>query len=59
MEKKKLGKILTWVGIVVLLISLLADPLGIGGYPGFGYKQGIGAVIGIVIGIIGLLLTRK
>ncbi|OGP93251.1 MAG: hypothetical protein A2157_20130 [Deltaproteobacteria bacterium RBG_16_47_11] len=59
MEKKKLGSILTGIGIVLLLVSVFADPLGIGGYLGFGYKQIIGAVLGIVIGIIGALLYRK
>jgi hypothetical protein len=59
MEKKKLGSILTGIGIVVLLISVFADFLGIGGYPGLGYKQIIGAISGIVIGIIGSRLYGK
>jgi len=59
MEKKKLGSLLTGIGIVVFLISVFADPLGIGGYPGFGYKQMIGTILGIVIVIIGVLLSRK
>ncbi len=59
MEKKKLGSILSVIGIVVLLLSVFADLLGIGGYPGFGYKQIIGAALGIMIGIIGSLLYGK
>ncbi len=59
MGKKKLGSLLTGIGIVVLLISVFADPLGIGGYPGFGYKQIIGTILGIVIGVIGALLYGK
>ncbi len=59
MEKKKLGSLLTGIGIVVLLISVFADPLGIGGNPGFGYKQVIGTILGIVIGITGVILSRK
>ena len=59
MEKKKLGSILTGIGIVVLLISVFADLLGIGGYPGLGYKQVTGTILGIVIVITGALLSRK
>ena len=57
--KKALSPILIVVGIIVLLLSLLADPLGIGGYPGFGYKQVIGAIAGVVVAVIGLILRRK
>ncbi len=59
MEKKKLGTILMGIGIIVLLISVFADPLGIGGYPGFGYKQVVGVILGIVTGIIGIAFLRK
>jgi len=59
MEKKKLGSVLTWIGIVILLISVFADFLGIGGYPGLGTKQIIGTIAGIVLIGIGFLLFRK
>ncbi len=58
-QKKGLGSLLIGVGIVLLLVSVFADPLGIGGYPGFGTKQVIGTILGIVIGVIGLFLYRK
>jgi hypothetical protein len=59
MGKKGLSLILIVVGIIILLSSLLADMIGIGGYPGIGYKQIIGAIVGAVISIIGLILLRK
>ncbi len=59
MQKKGLGVALIIIGIIILLISLLADPLGIGGYPGIGTKQTIGIIIGLVICIVGLFLRRK
>ncbi|HSB05531.1 MAG TPA: hypothetical protein VLK23_10070 [Thermodesulfobacteriota bacterium] len=59
MGKKKLGSALTWIGIVILLISVSADFLGIGGYPGLGTKQIIGTIAGIIIIGIGYLLSRK
>ncbi len=58
-QKRKLGALLIGVGIVVFLISIFADPLGIGGYPGFGTKQVIGTIIGVVLAIIGVILYRK
>ena len=59
MQKKRLGVALIIIGIIILLISLLADPLGIGGYPGIGTKQTIGLIIGVIIAIIGFILRRK
>jgi hypothetical protein len=59
MGKKGLSLILIVVGIIILLVSLLADMIGIGGYPGIGYKQIIGAIVGAVISIIGFILYRK
>ncbi len=58
MQKKILAFLLLGVGVIILLISLFADLIGIGA-PGFGYKQGIGVVIGAIVGIIGLILRRK
>jgi hypothetical protein len=57
--RKRLGSLLIGVGIVLLLVSVFADPLGIGGYPGFGTKQVIGTILGIVIVVIGMFLYRK
>jgi hypothetical protein len=59
MGKKGLSLILIVVGVIILLVSLFADQIGIGGYPGFGFKQMIGTIIGLVIIIIGLILQRK
>jgi hypothetical protein len=59
MGKKGLSLILIVVGVIILLVSLFADQIGIGGYPGFGFKQMIGTIIGLVIIIIGLILQRR
>lgn len=59
MQKKVLSYIIIGIGIVILLVSLLADLIGIGAHPGFGTKQAIGVLIGVVIGIIGFILLRK
>ncbi len=57
--KKTGGIVLLVVGIVILVLSLLADPIGLGAGQGFGYKQIVGAVIGVIVTIVGLVLTRK
>ena len=57
--KKTWGSIFTVVGIIILLISLFGDLIGVGGYPGIGYKQIIGMIIGVVIVIIGFIFYRK
>lgn len=59
MQKTVVGLILTVVGIIVLLLSLFADLLGMGGYPGIGTKQIVGMIIGVVIIIIGSGLHWK
>jgi len=56
MEKKVVGFVLTVVGIIVLLLSLFADLIGIGGYPGIGSRQIVGIIIGVVIIAIGSIL---
>jgi len=53
MSKKTIGYLLIAVGVVVLVISLAADVIGIGSYPGLNWAQISGAVIGIFIALIG------
>jgi len=57
--KKTAGIVLLVVGIVVLLLSLLADPIGVGGSPGFGRDQMLGTIAGAVVTVVGLVLTLK
>jgi hypothetical protein len=56
---KILGIICLIVGIIILVLSLIADSVGVGGSPGFGWKQIVGAIVGVIIGIVGLILTFK
>ena len=59
MGSKTAGIVLLVVGIVVLLLSLAADPIGIGGHLGFGPYQIVGAIVGAIVAIVGLVLTLK
>jgi len=57
--KKTIGTVLLVVGIVVLLLSLIADLIGIGGWPGFGTYQIVGAIVGAIVAVVGLVLTLQ
>jgi hypothetical protein len=46
---QRAGLVVLVVGVLLVLVSLFADPLGVGGEPGFGWKQTIGLVIGAAI----------
>ena len=51
--------ILLVVGIVVFLLSLLADALGIGEGTGIGWKQILGSVVGLVVAAVGIVQMRR
>lgn len=54
---KIIAIILLVVGILVLLVSALADIVGIGGSPRvFGYWQVAGTLVGAVVAIVGGVL---
>jgi hypothetical protein len=57
--KKTAGIVLLVIGIVVLALSLGADPIGIGSNPGFGYYQIVSAIVGAIVAVVGLVLTLK
>jgi hypothetical protein len=41
------------LGVVILLLSILADAIGVGRDEGFGWKQTVGVLIGIVLIVVG------
>jgi hypothetical protein len=59
MSKKAQGVVLLVVGVLLFLLSLAADPLGVGAAPGLGWKQIVGAVVGVVLAGAGMTLQRK
>ena len=46
------------LGILLVVVSLLADTLGIG-TAGMGWKQITGAVVGVIVAIIGGVLRSR
>jgi len=60
MEKKTVGIVLLVIGIVILIVSLAADPLGLGGSNAvFGPRQIIGTVAGAIVTIVGVILRLR
>ena len=57
MTRRQSALLMLVVGILLALVSLFADALGVGGQPGFGWKQAGGLVLGLVL--VGLGLQRR
>jgi hypothetical protein len=57
-ERHRYGAILLALGAVVLVISALADPIGIGEGGGLGWKQIVGIVVGAAAIVIGAVWMR-
>ncbi len=47
------------LGVLLVLVSLFADPLGLGRHPGFGWKQWLVLIIGAAVIMIGVYLLRR
>ena len=58
-NQKTIGIVLLIVGAVLLIGSLAADVVGIGGSAVFGYKQIIAAVVGVIVAVVGYVLYSK
>lgn len=58
MNKLKLSWVLAIAGLVVVLLSALADVLGFGA-PGFGWRQILGVAVGFVLIGIAWYWDRK
>jgi len=57
------NRVFAWIvigaGILLVVISAFADPLGLGRSLGFGWVQGLGVVIGALVILAGLYLRRR
>jgi cytochrome c biogenesis protein CcdA len=58
-NRKTIGIALLVIGVVLVIVSLTADAIGIGGTAIFGYKQIIGAIAGVVIAVVGFVLYSR
>ena len=57
MDRTRLGWVLVALGVVLVVLSALADPLGVGEGGGIGFKQVTGMVVGGVLVVAGLAAT--
>lgn len=58
-EVHKMSGVLNLIGLIVVLLAVLADPLGLGQHPGLGWKQGLGVVVGLVLIEVSWFWARK
>ena len=59
MSIKTIGFLLMVGGAILLVISLVADLIGLGSYPGLNWAQLTGAAVGLVVLIVGVWLTIR
>ena len=59
MDKVNANVVVLVLGVGLLLVSLLADVVGIGDDAGFGPRQTMGTVAGVVVIAIGAYLIKK
>ena len=57
LARKPVGTTALVVGVLAVLLALLADELGLGGHPGFNWKQGILLAAGVAVGLFGLAIV--
>jgi hypothetical protein len=59
MDERPMGLVVMIVGLIGLLVSVFADPLGIGEGEVFGWLQITGTIIGAVVTLLGLALALE
>ena len=59
MSQSTLGFVVAAIGVIVVVVSVLADPLGIGSSDTFGWRQIAGVVIGAKIAVWGIVMLMR
>jgi hypothetical protein len=59
MAQGGLALVIVVLGVLLALVSIFADALGLGGQPGFGWKQVIGLVVGLALVAAGVWWRRR
>ncbi|MFA5872883.1 MAG: hypothetical protein WC832_02870 [Anaerolineales bacterium] len=59
MSKRTMGLMLIALGAVGLVVSLAADVIGIGSYPGINGAQLLGAATGLILALGGVWLAQN
>ena len=58
-NNKTIGTVLLVVGVIVLIVSLGADVIGLGGGVRFGSRQILGSVVGLILIAAGFVYSRR
>jgi hypothetical protein len=60
MSNRNLGIAMIFIGVLLLLVSLLADVIGVGWHPEiFGWKQILGTAAGVGLALAGIYFLRR
>ncbi len=57
LRRKPLGTASVVIGVLAILLALLADEIGVGGQPGFNWKQGLLLAAGVAVTLFGLAIV--
>lgn len=58
-NQRTIGTVLLIVGVLILIVSLVADVIGLGATARFGYWQITGVVVGALVAIAGLVFALR
>ena len=56
---RRLGGVVGAVGLLIVIVSAFAEPIGLGDGDGIGWLQTFGIIIGAVLVIAGLMYARR
>jgi hypothetical protein len=59
MAAQKIGIVLQLIGLIIFILAIMLDFIGLGVYPGYGYKQIIGVIVGAIAINVGDWLKRQ
>ena len=55
---KQIGIFFLLIGITIIILALFADFIGLGDWPGYGYKQISGFIVGAIVILAGNYLLK-
>ncbi len=57
LKRKPLGTASVVIGVLAILLAVLADEIGVGGQPGFNWKQALLLAAGVAVTLFGLAVV--
>ena len=56
LKRKPFGTVSLAIGVLAILLALLADEIGVGGQPGFNWKQALLLAVGVGVALFGVAI---